>query len=292
MACGMQFLRWLSDNGYLPPKGRLLDIGESCLLAASLEDFKAILVRHGCKISPAELPNLLDTFVVRSNTFGNPEMPTLFLCELLELTNIEYVSFDVVVARKAHHFDLNIHSLNSAKQKTFDICLNFGTTEHLVNQFNAFKVMHEAVKPGGYIFHQVPATGYINHGYFNYHPLMFRELAEANLYETVALWYYAHGTNASITDQSSSYLGKHQTPGELSSERPAAIAVPNSVLNVLFRKVQDTHFKVRLEVATAAGIPYSHQVYNSEYINHFALPTPKPLTPSSLLRRIIRKLAG
>jgi hypothetical protein len=31
----------------------------------------------------------------------------------------------------------------------FDLVVNFGTTEHLLNQYNAFKVIHDATKVGG-----------------------------------------------------------------------------------------------------------------------------------------------
>jgi hypothetical protein len=63
--------------------------------------------------------------------------------------------------------------------------------------------------------------------------------------------------------------------------------VPNSVLNVLYRKVHDAPFKVGLEVATAAAVLTGNEVFDSEYIERPPAP-PRP----TLLRRVLRRLAG
>ena len=171
MACGMEWLKWLSGNGCLPRKGRLLDIGEACLLNADAEDLMMILQRHGGVTEGDDIRSKIDYLAYRSRLCGHPTIQTLFLSEVMELTNVNYVSFDVVSSRVARRFDLNYHSLAASKRNSFDLVVNFGTTEHIVNQFNAFKVIHEATKPGGYMFHQVPSTGYLTHGYFEYNAL-------------------------------------------------------------------------------------------------------------------------
>jgi len=292
MGCGMEFLRWLSDNGYLPRRGRVLDIGESCLLSAREEDLRLLVERHG---GSAPKPQVLETFAKRSVTFGHPTIPTLFLSELLDLTEVEYVAFDVVRARKAERFDMNIHDLAAEKRNSFDLCLNFGTTEHLINQMNAFKVMHEAVRPGGYLFHQVPATGYVDHGYFHYNPMMFRELGQANGYETVALWYYGHGSATDVAVNPRRYPSPGQGPRAGANEDGSSnVPIPNSLINVLFRKVHDAPFKVALEVATAAGALCHNQAYDSEYVDPACVGRPRAVVAARprFWRRVWRRLAG
>jgi hypothetical protein len=256
----------------------LLDIGESCLLAASAEDIKAVARRHGCAWADDRLDLLAQQYAYRSALLANGVAPTLFLSEVLELTDVEYVSFDVVATRKAELFDLNRHDLSPQRHGWFDVAVNFGTTEHLVNQFNAFKVMHEAVKPGGHMFHQVPSTGYINHGYFCYNALLFRELAEANGYEVVDLWFYGPaGSSNVLASNAAAY------PGVLDASKPQndvealrAERVPNALINVLFRKVHDAPFRVGPEVKTAAGRHRPDADYTSAFIARPRLTTSRP----------------
>jgi hypothetical protein len=296
MGCGMEFLKWLSNKGIVPRRGRLLDIGESCLLGATADDIKSVARRHGCQLPSSKLDSLAETFAMRSNLMGHPTIQTLFLSELLELTDVEYVSFEVVVARKAHLFDLNQHELSKDRRGWFDVVFNFGTTEHLMNQYNAFKVMHEAVKPGGHMFHQVPSTGYINHGYFCYNALMFQELAQANGYELVDLWFYGPSSGGNVLVNAATYPGVKD--GTKLQNNVAAFEksdVPNALINVLYRKVHDTPFKVGLEVKTAAG-QLTAGAYTSEFIHRgpgsVRVPVPVPAAPvrPSLARRILNKL--
>ena len=69
----------------------------------------------------------------------------------------------------------------------YDVVFNFGTTEHIFNQWNCFEFMHDAAKVGRVCSHQLPASGYLDHGYYCYTPLFFREMAQANGY-VVGTW--------------------------------------------------------------------------------------------------------
>jgi hypothetical protein len=77
---------------------------------------------------------------------------------------------------------------------TFDLVTNIGTTEHVTDQINAFRVIHEFAKPGANFLHSVPFAGYFNHGLYNYHPIFFVFLASANEYEIVHLGLSDPGT--------------------------------------------------------------------------------------------------
>lgn len=268
MGCGMDFLGWLDRRGCIPAGARVLDIGESCLLGATREQIVDFLERHACTLAPKEREATIETFAHRSNLMGHPTIPTLFLNELLDITDLTYVSFDVVRTRKAEIFDLNIHRLAADKRGTFDLVLNFGTTEHLVNQYNAFNVMHDAARVGAYMFHQLPSTGYLNHGYFCYNALYFKELAEANDYEIADLWFYGPSGHENVLETNAPAF-----PGIFDPTKPMnnvegfkKSGVTSCLINVLYRKKHDAPFRVGLEVKTAASQLQTGN-YDSSYIS-------------------------
>jgi SAM-dependent methyltransferase len=83
--------------------------------------------------------------------------------------------------------DLNKGRVPWRYRGAFDLAINAGTTEHVANQGNAFAAIHDLMRPGGLMVHQLPAYGNIEHGFFGYHPKFFHRLAEANDYELTEL---------------------------------------------------------------------------------------------------------
>ncbi len=71
-----------------------------------------------------------------------------------------------------------------------DIVQNFGTTEHVCNQYNCFKLIHDVTKPGGFMWHNLPMSDFYAHGFFKYDPKFFTRLAVANKYEIRTLKFY------------------------------------------------------------------------------------------------------
>lgn len=293
MGCGMDFLGWLDRRGCIPAGARVLDIGESCLLGATPGQIETFLERHGCTLSASERPATVETFAHRSNLMGHPTIPTLFLNELLDVTDLSYVSFDVVRTRKAEIFDLNIHHLAADKHGTFDLVLNFGTTEHLVNQYNAFNVMHDAARAGAYLFHQVPSTGYLNHGYFCYNALFFKELAEANDYEIADLWFYGPSGHENVLETNAPAFPNIYDPNKPMNnvEGFRKSGVTSCLINVLYRKKKDAPFRVGLEVKTAASSLLKSS-YDSPYIARGERTSAgaAPQTRSGLWARILSNL--
>jgi len=276
MGCGAEFLSWLSATGKLPRGGRMLDIGESCLLDGEAAQFKEVVRKNGGAMRDAKLDPLMKDYAWRSRLRGHDRIQTLFLAEIIELTDVQYVCFEVGSARKTtkalypqvHLFDLNVHSLSPEKRATFDLIVNFGTTEHLMNQYNAFKVMHEAAKPGALMFHQLPSTGYINHGYFCYNALMFQELAQANGYDIVDLWLAGPNHMENVLANAKLFPGvMDATKLRNDVEGFKNTPVPASNINVLMRKGAEAPFRVGLEVKTAAADLDKSAAYTSEYID-------------------------
>jgi len=84
--------------------------------------------------------------------------------------------------------DINFDSVPPDQKNRYDLVTNHGTTEHLLNQLNAFKMIHDFTKPGGLILHALPFLGQVDHGFFNYQPNLFDSLARYNSYQTLGMW--------------------------------------------------------------------------------------------------------
>jgi hypothetical protein len=107
----------------------------------------------------------------------------------MKACGFKYLALDIFNADDTILFDLNLQDPGPELAGQFDLVTNFGTTEHVINQYRSFKTAHELARPGGLIYHDLPFSGYHNHGYFCYNPIFFRHLAEANGYRVVMQHY-------------------------------------------------------------------------------------------------------
>ncbi|MBN1799631.1 MAG: hypothetical protein JW822_13730 [Spirochaetales bacterium] len=84
-------------------------------------------------------------------------------------------------------------TLNLAKPVTdpalvgnFDIVTNYGTAEHVSNQYECYRNMHNFCRRGGLFIHVAPLVGsWPLHCEHYYYPLFFIRLAEANKYRVL-----------------------------------------------------------------------------------------------------------
>lgn len=68
----------------------------------------------------------------------------------------------------------------------FDLVTDFGTGEHIFDQAQVWRTMHDLTKPSGYIAFDRPAQGYQKHCFYLTNECLFRDLALANFYRV--LW--------------------------------------------------------------------------------------------------------
>jgi hypothetical protein len=167
----------------------------------------------------------------------------------------EYQCIDSDGKHDALTFDLNL-DLKEAYgfDKTFDLVTNHGTSEHVFNQYQCFKNTHKLMRVGGLALHAVPFEGYLNHGYFNYQPAFFLDLAIANNYELVGIWYYAQ-RNTHWLRRWTQYIGNTvpipwsnnllSVLDELcvAGKFPSSPLNNESIITVVFRKTSDGVFK-------------------------------------------------
>jgi hypothetical protein len=107
---------------------------------------------------------------------------------LYEALGISYDCVDVDGRSGTLVLDLNFDAAPEEHWNKYGLVTNHGTSEHILNQLNVFKMMHEFTRPGGIMIHAVPFTVHLEHGFFNYQPNFFEALARYNSYETLGLW--------------------------------------------------------------------------------------------------------
>jgi hypothetical protein len=121
-------------------------------------------------------------------------------------------------------WDLNTKICPDDHKGKYDLCTNFGTTEHLFNQTNAFRLVHDLTKVGGIIVHILPMAD-MNHGLFNYNPILFQCLAKFNNYDMLGLYM------TSNTDPSTFVPYRGHIPGD------------KTYLHCLLRKTTNDEFE-------------------------------------------------
>jgi hypothetical protein len=104
-----------------------------------------------------------------------------------ESLGFTYAAVEYAGHREAIALDLNRDSVPRHLQSSFDLVVNAGTTEHVANQDNAFKVIHDLAAVGGLMLHEVPAGGMLTHGVIGYNMQFFFLLCRDNDYEVLDL---------------------------------------------------------------------------------------------------------
>jgi hypothetical protein len=121
-------------------------------------------------VGPGGLPDLLDPAAPAARIFW-------------EWLGFDYAAIDIDGSPDSIPLDLNYDSVPAEATGKYPIVTNFGTTEHVANQLNAFKIIHDLTVAGGVMIHELPAQGSFNHGLINYNFKFFWMLARSNNYK-------------------------------------------------------------------------------------------------------------
>ncbi|WP_315768288.1 MULTISPECIES: hypothetical protein [unclassified Bradyrhizobium] len=240
---------YLQRKGFLTSeRNKILDIGPQNVLFVREEQLREFIQRQGgATVSEATVEAELKRLVYFSTP--RPGERTTLFSEITDLTNIEYNSVDVCPGLKTTILDLNFDPVPSEMLSHYHVIFNFGTTEHILNQWNCFEFMHDALEVGGVIYHQLPASGYLDHGYYCYTPLFFREMAQANDYVIEQM---------AVTPAGESKIDSLNIPsmgGDSLLSESAPLGQNNRVpalnIHAVLRKTSDAPFRASLEIATA-----------------------------------------
>ena len=247
-------------------KGRILDVGSSNLYQATTDGVIRFLTLNGVKITPDTekfASRIANGSTYNPQTGGTNES---FAGELYEKAGFKYDAIDIADGYRTTILDLNHQSAPKSFVGAFDLVINYGTTEHLLNQYNAFKVLHDCTKVGGYIVHSLPCTGYSNHGYITYTPRCMFDLAGYNEYEVIDFQFEGPGQlndlYAPLKDYSTYFPRLLQTfndrDGTNIGKAIAQLQLPDIALFIVYRKVKNKPFAGALEMTTSVGkVPQS-----------------------------------
>lgn len=162
-----------------------------------------------------------------------------------EALGFEYATIDFDGHRHSRPLDLNRDSVPQDWRNRFDLSVNAGTTEHVANQDNAFRVMHDLVRKGGIMIHELPGAGMLTHGLVTYTIKFFWHLCRENGYEVLRLE-MVPGGSAPLPDNivaSNAQFGRGRGGASLQSE-----AIRDWGIFASLRKLSDVPYVTPLDL--------------------------------------------
>jgi len=193
-----------------------------------------------------------------------------------EALGYEYACVDIDGTPQALELDLNYDEVPKANRGRYDLVTNFGTTEHVINQLNAFKIIHDLTAQGGVMIHELPTQGLIDHGLVAYNPKFFRSIAQYNEYET--LFFDFRWTEIRSAMPPGLIL---EIENYISTIGRPLFGISEAVLFVAHRKTRDAEFIPPLDMPTGAKPPSA--VLGERYRPAFQ--------QRSAYRRLLRRVA-
>jgi hypothetical protein len=174
----------LKEQGYIPDRASVIEIGAQQLSNSFLRARDEVN-RIGQLFDAGPefvLTEPLPTPRTESGAEGLcPDAPPARVFWLW--LGLEYASIDIDGSPDSLPLDLNYDDVPRLDVGKYHLVTNFGTTEHVANQLNAFKVIHDLTSLGGVMLHSLPAQGMMNHGLVNYNMKFFWMLARSNGYQ-------------------------------------------------------------------------------------------------------------
>jgi hypothetical protein len=249
----LRMLSKLRQAGFIPECGRVVELGAQQLANDIL-------------ISDELLDRIRDDFGIttsirwpRPAPWRHGEAPGNgpLAREFWEWLGFTYAAIDVDNTPGNIILDLNFDDVPEHLAGSFDVVTNFGTTEHVANQLNAFKVVHDLTRVGGIMLHHMPAQGYANHGFFNYNPKFFWMLCRSNGYKLLHMEYWGDVENRlSLPDDVLSFLKEFDSDKE---DRAKKIGIADTSILFVMRRDFSHAFVPPLDIPTASA-PASEQM--------------------------------
>jgi hypothetical protein len=260
----IEILTRLKAGGYLEGPRSVAEIGAQQLANSFLQRERLLALAQVFEISaPCPLPEPIPTEKAHGELEHlRPEAPAAR--DFWVWLGFSYAAVDVVGGPDSLWLDLNYDPAPTAARGKFQLVTNFGTTEHVANQLNAFKVIHDLTMPGGVMLHHLPMQGMLNHGLINYNPKFFWMLARSNGYRTLYMNVAGDTTYYVLPENASSFISDFE-PSIL--ERRDSYRMADMDIVAVLQKQFDTPYVAPLDVptGTATRNPVLQQRYWSVF---------------------------
>lgn len=243
----------LKTEGYFPlASNNIVDIGAQQLSNDILNTPEVIQrMAQGFGIAtPFELAKARQQHIVHGIVEHlDPDAP--FARDMWHWLGFGYASIDIDGSPGSIPLDLNFDSIPDEHVGKYQIVTNLGTTEHVANQLNAFKIIHDLTAPGGVMIHHLPAQGMMNHGLVNYNPKFFWMLARSNGYKWVYMNFAIAETSYPVPQNVADYVVMSEPDARARMDRSV---VADGGIHVAMQKNFDIDFVAPLDVPTGAVI--------------------------------------
>ena len=191
---------------------------------------------------------------------------------LLALGYSDYNSIDINGAENSFQFDLNEDLFEFYKFKeVYDLVINNGTGEHIFNQYALFKNIHHLTNTNGIMLHILPFIDWINHGFYNYNPIFFADLAASNQYEILDITLAnRNGAELSLKNKKLIQIMFEQIKPDYDSSfkkiiENAKVQLGNNIfLVVILKKVVSEIFSIPLQGKYLLDIAGSNTKYDNQ----------------------------
>jgi hypothetical protein len=171
----------------------------------------------------------------------------------------DYVSVDVDGGSGSIELDLNCDDVPRWARAKYHLVTNFGTTEHVANQLNAFRVIHDLAAPQGVMVHHVPGQGYFNHGLVNYNPKFFWMLSLSNGYKVLDMNFLVSPAPYNLPRNVVDYMGSFLSGR---SDRLKDYQSTDALMTIVLQKIYDILFVAPVDVnPTMVPVPkFKHRI--------------------------------
>lgn len=184
----------------------------------------------------------------------------------------DYCSIDINGAENSFQFDLNYDLREFYNfDKTFDLVVNNGTGEHVFNQYSLFKNIHQITNDKGIMLHILPFIDWINHGFYNFNPIFFADLAASNDYEILDISFAnRNGAELNLKSKKSIQIMFEQVKPDYESNFKRIIEKGKSQLGknifivAILKKNNNNSFKVPLQGKYLADISDHNSGYSNQ----------------------------
>src|SRR5580704_15249712 len=243
-ASTLPLLMALKRRGYIPNGSAVIEVGAQQLdetFLSAKNDIGAIGRFFGITSPPPPF------------AWSGPRSDTNVLAgaplarEFWTWLGLSYASIDIDGSPGSVPLDLNYDEVPTAFIGKYDVVTNFGTTEHVANQLQSFKIVHDLVTPGGLMLHVLPASGGLNHGLVSYNPKFFWMLGRSNGYKIAFMTMGQSERNSGLPQNLLEFLALYEPNA---ADDFAAFRMPVTSIVVALQKVFDTPFVAPLDVPT------------------------------------------
>ena len=244
----IELLLGLRDEGYLRDRSQVMEIGAQQLANTflSASDRIAFLGKMFGISQPFKLPPPVQSHLVHGQLEHlNSEAP--FARDFWLWLGFDYAAVDIDGSPGSIPLDLNYDSVPSEQIGKYDLVTNFGTTEHVANQLNAFKLIHDLTRHGGLMMHQLPAQGMLNHGLVNYNLKFFWMLGRSNGYKFVRANFHQSSHFYGLPQDLQDFLDLSDPSG---AQNRRTFKFADAALSVVLEKSFDIPFVSPIDVAS------------------------------------------